>query len=313
MSNVGVDVAKRFLIVFIEGAISQVDNDNKAIRRLLKSLPEGSRVILEPTGRYHLLLANAAFEMGIAVFLVNPKEFRNYKDSLNFRAKTDAIDAEMLARYGEKEHDLLVRYAPRSAKVSQVNDLLRLRACMVESRRRMAQSFGEISKQLTADLACVNQALDAMTRAISELEERIHGLLADEPLYHKLQKIIGVGKLISAAMCSVLLERSFGTSDAFVAFLGLDIQVYQSGQKRGKGRLTKRGDPLFRQLLYVAAGAAIRNKHIRTIYDAYLLKGKHTTQALVIMARRIARTIWSVATKPNNFCINRFMGVDIQP
>ena len=313
MCYIGVDVAKRFLVVSVEGAITQIDNDKKSVRRFLKALPEGSVIVLEPTGRYHLLLADAAIASGITVYLVNPKEFRNYKDSLSFRAKTDAIDAEMLARYGDKEHELLVRYVPRSAKGSAVNNLLRFRACMVDSRRRMAQSFGEIPKQLSQQLVMAQQAIDGISLAILQLEVDIHRLLEDEPLYHKLQKIVGVGKVISAAMCTVLLERRFDSSDAFVAYLGLDIQVYQSGQKRGKGRLTKRGDPLFRQLLYVAAGAAIQNKLIRTIYDAYLLKGKHRTQALVILARKIARTIWSVATKPNIYCLYRFAGVDIQP
>lgn len=313
MSFVGVDVAKEFLVVSVSGKVQEIKNEKKAVKRFVTKLPEDSVIAIEPTGKYHLLLADTAFNEGLAVYLVNPKEFRNYKDSVNFRAKTDMIDALVLERYAEKEHERLFKYVPKSAKVGAVSALLRLRACVVDSRKRMAQSFSEVDESLAKQVEVIENMLSELEFAISQLEVQIEGLLSDEPLYHKLQKIVGVGKIISAAMCTVLLERTFRSSDAFVAYLGLDIQVYQSGQKRGQGRLTKRGNPLFRQLLYVAASAAILNKLIRPTYEGYLLKGKHRTQALVIMARKIARTIWSIATKSEEYSLNRFVGLDIKP
>jgi len=83
-------------------------------------------------------------------------------------------------------------------------------------------------------------------------------------------------------------------ADAFVAFTGLDPRPDDSGQHHGKRRLSKRGPPELRRRLYLAALSAIKTKVWRSLYEHYRAKGLSSTAALVILARRIARTAWSI-------------------
>ena len=87
----------------------------------------------------------------------------------------------------------------------------------------------------------------------------------------------------------------------FVAFTGLDPRPDDSGQHRGKRRLSKRGPSELRRLLYVAAMSAKKTKVWKPLFEHYRTKGLSTTAALVILARRIARTAWSMYTYNTEF------------
>jgi transposase len=91
------------------------------------------------------------------------------------------------------------------------------------------------------------------------------------------------------------------SADAFVAFTGLDPRPDDSGQHRGKRRLSKRGPAELRRLLYVAAMSAKKTKAWKPLFEHYRAKGLSSTAALVILARRIARTAWSMYTYKTDF------------
>ena len=90
-------------------------------------------------------------------------------------------------------------------------------------------------------------------------------------------------------------------ADAFVAFIGLDPRPDDSGKKTGRRRLSKRGDPELRRLLYVAAMSASRTRAWKPLYQRALARGLSRIEALVTLARHIARTAWSIYTHKTNF------------
>ena len=101
VENVGVDVAKDTVVVASADhrwPVQQVQNQRRALRAWLKTLPAGSRIGLESTGSYHELLADLAHASGHIVYLLNPMETRHYAKALGARAKTDRVDATLLAR-----------------------------------------------------------------------------------------------------------------------------------------------------------------------------------------------------------------------
>jgi transposase len=116
-----------------------------------------------------------------------------------------------------------------------------------------------------------------------------------------LRTIYGVGPVVSAALVNTLERVPLKSADAFVAFTGLDPRPDDSGQHRGKRRLSKRGPAELRRLLYVAAMSAKKTKAWKPLFEHYRAKGLSSTAALVILARRIARTAWSMYTYKTDF------------
>ncbi|PKL93630.1 MAG: IS110 family transposase, partial [Gemmatimonadetes bacterium HGW-Gemmatimonadetes-1] len=111
-----------------------VANQSSALRAWLATLPPGSRIGLESTGRYHELVADLAHKLGFTVYVLNPKDTRYYARSLGRRGKTDRVDAEVLARYVAKEHGDLRAYVPASPAQRDIDRLLRRRASIVSLR-----------------------------------------------------------------------------------------------------------------------------------------------------------------------------------
>jgi transposase len=119
--------------------------------------------------------------------------------------------------------------------------------------------------------------------------------------------ITGVGPVIGAALVNTLERVPVKSADAFVAFTGLDPRPDDSGQHRGKRRLSKRGPGELRRLLFLAAMSAAKTKTWHPLYEHYRAKGLSGTAALVILARRIARTAWSIYTYKTEFDPARLM------
>ena len=148
---------------------------------------------------------------------------------------------------------------------------------------------------LARDTSALVAQMDAL---IAKLEQGMDTLIASMPGpqedRRKLETINGVGTVVSAALIEPLTRLPFRSSDAFVAFTGLDPRPRDSGRKVGKRRLSKRGPAELRRLLFNAAMAATRTDVWKPIYEHYRAHGLPATAALVIIARKIARIAWSI-------------------
>ncbi len=112
----------------------------------------------------------------------------------------------------------------------------------------------------------------------------------------ELEKVPGFGKVTAATLASRLAGHTFGHSDQFVAYCGLDVGVRQSGKKNGQTGLTKQGDGELRRLLYLAAQSNLRAKDspFKAQYERERAKGLSSTAALCAVARKLARLAWSL-------------------
>jgi transposase len=154
----------------------------------------------------------------------------------------------------------------------------------------------------STDLKALRQRFD---QVIARIDQRVKELIEANPdrkehVTH-LRTIDGFGDVVSAAMVNSLERMPLKSADAFVAFTGLDPRPDDSGRHQGKRRLSKRGPSELRRLLYVAALSAIKTKTWRLIYERYRGKGLSSTAAIVIVARRLARTAWSMYTYKTEF------------
>ena len=123
--HIGVDVGSQHLDAAIDGEarVVRLANADAAINRWLRKLPPGSRLGMESTGRYHQRLAQLAHAAGMVVYVLDPRAVHHYARGMGQRGKTDRLDAQVLARFIEREHAGLRAWQPPSAQAELLKEL----------------------------------------------------------------------------------------------------------------------------------------------------------------------------------------------
>lgn len=292
----GADVASRHIDVArgAQAEVTRIGNDPQAIARWLKSVPPGSVLAMESTGRYHLTLARLAHERGLTVYVLNARDVRHYANSVGKRGKTDRMDAQLLARYIERERSDLHPWKPLPPEQEHLATLLRQRASIMRHKTAIAQSLredrlmGELLGALTAQFDQALKLLDTQIRAA------VQALPQGTTLLKRISSIPGIGLLTGAALLQLFLRLGHVRADAVIGFTGLDPRPMDSGNKRGKRRLSKRGPAELRRLLYNAAMSASRTAAWSATYANERAKGLASTAALVVLARKLVRVAFSL-------------------
>lgn len=306
--TIGGDVAKDAIVVacaeqsFAPRAIA---NRRPALVAFLKTLPPGSRIGMESTGTYHELFATLAQKMGFVVFVLNPKDTRHYAKAVGQRGKTDRVDAKLIARFVDHEHAKLHPWIPPTPEQRQLNRLLKRRAKLSSIKASLAQSLNGLSGFSTELKALVERVQRVIARIDANIKALIAASTERQQAYTRLLSIPSVGSVVGSGVLVHLERLPFPDADAFVAFTGLDPRPDDSGHHHGRRRLSKRGPSELRRLLYLAAMSAAHTKVWKPLYQHYLAQGLPTTAALVILARRIARTAWSIYTHKTTFDAER--------
>jgi transposase len=309
LRNVGADVAKNEIVMACsEGSfpVRKIANRRTALLAFLKSLPPGSRIGMESTGIYHELLANLAYKLGFIVYVLNPKDARHYAKGVGLRGKTDRVDAELIARMIEHEHTDLPPWIPPTPEQREMARLIKRRSKLISLRQALSMSLKGMDGFAT-DLKAMRVRFNQL---VAHIDQRVKELVEANPdrkahVTH-LRTINGVGPVVSVALVNILEHVPLESADAFVAFTGLDPRPDESGQHRGKRRLSKRGPSELRRLLYLAAMSAKKTQVWKPLFEHYRAKGLSTTACFVILARRIARTAWSMYTYRTEFDPARF-------
>jgi transposase len=304
--NVGVDVAKDWLQVTCAGSppeARQGANRRAAICAWLTQLPPGSRVAMEATGGYHQLLADLAHVQGMLVYVLNPCDLRHYAHAVGIRGKTDRVDAIVIARYLERESAALHPYLPPPPAQRQIDCLLRRRATVVASKTQLRLSLDGVPG-CGRELRAVRKRLDAI---IAKIDDRlIHFAKGQAEAQPRVQSVLGIGPLTGIALTNLFTRVPLRDGDAAVAFVGLDPRPKDSGQFIGRRRLSKRGPAELRRLLFNAARSASKTTLWRPLYERYRARGLSTTEATVILARKLLRVAFSIYRHNTTFDPKRF-------
>lgn len=307
----GIDVSKETLSCTLVCPDSQrtvwhevFPNTTDGVDALMRKTPDSVAFVVEPTGRYSLCVAKHARANGRTVLLAEPKKAKLYLQSLPTRAKTDKLDSRGLALYGLDRP--LRLYPIKDDTVEQLDQLLKARRGIVHSITGLRQRERELPHAKESLVACVS----ALEEQRARIDSQIVQLTRQEERFFVvalLQTIPGIGPVTAASVASCLVARDFTNPDQFVSFIGLDPTTIQSGDKNVHGKLTKKGDPELRRLLYLAAQANLHCRHVayKAAYERYLERGLSKTAALCAVARKIARTCWSVARHQTPFDPNR--------
>ncbi len=299
----GIDVSKAYLVIgdYECEVLLKIDNTPEAIARWLSSIAPGSIIAMEATGSYHQALAAMAHAAGLRVFVLNPRALKHYAEAIGQRGKTDPIDTRMIARYAMHEQAKLFAWEPAPAATDKLGQLLQRRERLVHAMQLLAQSLAGISALKSAR----EELLASLKRMIKNVELLMRAELAHTPalaaLHQRLSSIVGVGFVVAMQLVVALTRHRFARVESFIAYTGLDPRPEDSGERRGRRRLSKRGPRLLRCLLYNAGMAAAHSKLFKPTYLKLRNRGLRSTEAIVILARKLARIAYSLYRSGGTF------------
>lgn len=287
-------------------AVKTIANNRQAIDAWLKQLPKDAVIGMEATGRYHDLLAANAVRRGHRVYVINPKRLSQYAKGVGQRGKTDPLDARVIARYVAREGDKLHPYTVPTTMQRTLRDLLSQRANVAKHCGAIRQCLKATASNGNAVLTRTQKkALQGLQALIAELDSQLIAIVKTDAALEKkratLQTITGIGPLNSVALTRRFDRTPFANSDAVVAAYGMDPRPGDSGKKVGKRCLTKMGNAEDRRLIYLAAQSAVKTKTFKPLYLALRAKGFATTEAIVIIARKLLRIAFAVWTSNKPF------------
>lgn len=286
---VGIDVSKHHLDVF-DGATAKparLLNEPEPIGTWLQTLGADRFVIFEATGAYDAPLRQALTQAQVRFARVNPAAARSFAKAAGFLAKTDQVDARMLAAMGAV---LRPRPAePTSTAQERLGRLHRRRDQLVAHRKQERTRRGETKDAEL--LEGIGRHLAFLDAEIAALERQITKLIAAEPALKRdaglLVSMPGVGPVVSACLLALMPELGRRSPKTIAALAGLAPINQDSGLRRGQ-RSIRGGRKRVRDALYMAAVAAARSaSRFRADYQRLRAAGKPAKLALIAIARKL--------------------------
>jgi len=305
--NVGIDVGKWQLDAHIHerDVHLTVDNTADGIHTLLCRLNRYklTRVVLEATGRYERLFADAAFEKGMPVIIVNPLQVRRYAGAIGQLAKTDKIDAGVIAHYAAVIQPVV---RPGTHKnVRTIKDLLARRRQLMSMRTMEKNRAHIMPKALCADIQRLIRHLDKQLEKLDKiLDQKIE---AEEQWRDKraiMLSMPGIGPAVVNTLLGDLPELGVLTNKQIAALTGVAPYNRDSGSLRGKRRI-RGGRHSVRTILFMAALTSVQHKPvIKRFYNHLVAQGKHKKVALTACMRKMVIMLNAMVRDGNQWGTN---------
>jgi transposase len=291
---IGIDVAKAELVVSTLplGERLTVTNDERGVQTLVGHLAAKAPtlIVLEATGGYELLVVSALVSAGQPVIVVNPRQVRDFARATGQLAKTDRIDADVLARFADVVRPTL-RPMPDEA-AQELEALLARRRQLLEmlqaEKNRAGHVFGNgkrlVKKSLKMHIAYLERELRITDRDLGTMIRESAVWRERDELF---QSVPGVGRVMSFTLLAELPELGRLSRRAIAKLIGVAPLSRDSGTLRGR-RFVHGGRASVRAVLYMAALVATkRNAVIRTFYQRLVAAGKPKKLALVACMRKL--------------------------
>lgn len=288
---VGIDISKNSLDVHLlpEAKSLKVDNKTQGFQQLLKALPQPKAclIVVEATGGYERQLVAELVGAGYYVAVANPRQVRDFAKGLGILAKTDRIDARVIARFGQDVKprplaEIRENQAELNQLVTRRRQLIELRTA--ENNRRETLSSQDVRKS-------IQLVVDTLCKEIKRVEKRILELVhSDDEWKDKadlLESAPGIGQTTSATLLADLPELGTLNRQQIAALVGVAPLNRDSGQSRGQ-RMVWGGRASVRCVLYMAALSAKKhNAVIRAFAERLTAQGKKPKVVITACMRKL--------------------------
>lgn len=298
MINVGIDVSKERLDVAVRpsGERFSVGNDEQGCAQLRKRLAklQPERIVLEPTGGYESRVVQALVTVKLPVVIINARQIRQFAQATGRLAKTDTIDADVLAHFGEAVKPE-IRALP--------DDALRELEALVSRRRQLVEMrAAEAKRKQTAPRLVhpsIEAILEALSQQIDDIDDNLQRVVKSVPGWHEAEErntsTPGVGRVLSTTLTALVPELGKLDRKQIASLVGVAPHNNDSGKTEGK-RTTWGGRAAVRAVLYMAALSAFRyNATIRAFRDRLLAKGKAPMVVVVACMRKLLTILNAMA------------------
>ena len=304
MYSIGLDVSKSSINVFIssEELDLEIDNSLKALKSLYSKLKkiykrEIDKVVFvfEPTGSYSALLHQFCASKNIQIFMINPKQARNFSKAIAQRNKSDLIDARVLAQAISIARENEIAIPTIDPIVEEIKELISYYKLKVKQRVQLSNHLEAVSvKDSNKTLVkSIEKELKSLKKQEDNIIETINLIIKkDEILLNKYNAIIsikGVGNIAAIVLLHLFIKYPDANQRQIVSLTGLDPVIRESGTSvRGKNRISKAGARIYRGSLFMAVLVATRhNKQMKSFYERLKVNGKHTTVAQIAVMRKL--------------------------
>jgi transposase len=293
---IGCDVGKAKIVVFdtLTGRTREVANEPEALEGFVRELDGTCLVVCEATGGYERNLLVAAAEAGIPAHRADARKVKAFIRSLGRIAKTDAIDAQGLARYGQERHQDLALWQPPTNVLEELQTLVRLRRQLVGYRTALTNQLkapgGQAAKPHLQDL------IDTTAESIRKIETDLDTLVEQDLKIARRVEIIseipGCGLLTAISIAALIPEIGTTTKRRIASLAGLAPHPYDSGEHHGYRR-TRGGRPEIKQILFMMAAMAARNHNpeLKAFYTRLVKNGKKPLVAITAVMRKLITII----------------------
>jgi len=305
---VGIDVAQAELVVAVRPTLDAwtVPNDESGVAELVRRLRplHPALVVLEATGGYERSVVGTLATAGVPLVVANPRQVRDFARATGQLAKTDRVDAQTLALFGESIHPE-PRPLPDAATKALDAVLTRrrqLRDMLTAERNRLSHASGAVRRDLREHIRWLERRLADLDR---DLDKMIHASPVWRAKDDLLQSVPGVGPVVSRTLLGALPELGRLTHKQIAALAGVAPFARDSGMWRGQ-RHVRGGRALVRTALYMAALVAARhNPIIKAFYQRLVAVGKPKKVALTACMRKLltilnamvrSNTVWRTTT-----------------
>ena len=297
----GIDVSKEWIDISVGNQAHRVNQTKKDINQFIKKkikLGIPSLAVLESTGGYEILAADLLNKSGVTVHIAHPNRVRNFAKAKGYLAKTDRIDAMVLAQYGAFIEPKDIRDLPSklqrqlselSSRLTQLKGMHHQESCRsnMANYKTVKQSHKKILTLLDKQMESIEKEMMSLIQNEKDLIEK----------YNLLQSMKGVGTKLALSLIADLPELGKASKKEIAALVGVAPIINESGKQRGRSMI-RHGRHTVRKMLYMGALSAVRHDEtMKEFYNRLLAKGKAKKVALVAVMRKMLVVMNVMVTK----------------
>ncbi|MCP4411117.1 MAG: IS110 family transposase [Gammaproteobacteria bacterium] len=288
--NVGVDTGKDQLDIYIRplDIFFTVSNDVKGIKKAIKEIKkyDVTRIIIEATGRLEFAFVSACSKANLPFVIVNPAHIRRFAGALGQLAKTDKLDAQIIAHYGEAMQPGLSQL--RSELMQRMSDLLARRRQLLRMQTMEKNRMKIMPKAIASSIKPI---LTALKNQLIKIDRKLEKLILDCDEYKAKNDIIqsmpGVGKVVAYSLLSNMPELGIITNKQAAALVGVAPVNRESGRYKGKRRI-RGGRYQVRTVMFMAMMSAMQcNPVFKATYEKMVDAGKPKKVAIIACVRKM--------------------------
>jgi len=304
MYSIGLDISKSSVNVHvplgkedleIENTVKSFQSLYAKLKKLYKKEFDKFTFVFESTGSYSVLLYKFCADKNIKVFMINPKQARNFARAIAQRNKSDVIDARVLS-------EAIVVARTREISIPVIDPIVEeMKELMVYYRLRVKQRV-QLSNHLESLVSrdgskvlirTVKAEIKSLKKSEDKIIEQVYSIISKSQYlsdkYDAITSIDGIGKIGGIVLLHLFIKYPHANQRQIVSLSGLDPIIRESGSSiRGKSRISKAGSRLYRGTLFMAAMASTKhNAKMKVFYQRLKANGKHTTSAQIAVMRKL--------------------------